>query len=141
MQHRLKLHTLVLPNSAASPSWAVVADSPAIPTGALENRLASVESVVNTLSGDVNTTGSVKEQINTAVTSLTANITNADAGKTVKKVTQKDGVVSVEFQNLSVSTNNVGGLDTLSTYIRTTVEGQDGDLSTANTVAGAKKYA
>ena len=73
--------------------------------------------------------------------SLTADITNADAGKTVKKVTQKDGVVSVEFQNLSVSTEHVAGLDTLSTYIRTTVEGQDGDLSTANTVASAKKYA
>ena len=128
-------------NSVESPVWVEVADSPAIPTGALENRLASVESVVNTLSGDVNTTGSVKQQINTAVTSLTANITNADAGKTVKKVTQKDGVVSVEFQNLSVSTEHVDGLDTLSTYIRTTVEGQDGDLSTANTVAGAKKYA
>ena len=132
---------VVRDNSAASPSWAVVADSPAIPTGALENRLASVESVVNTLSGDVNTTGSVKQQINTAITSLTADIINTDAGKTVKKVTQKDGVVSVEFQNLSVSTANVGGLDTLSTYIRTTVEGKDGDLSTANTVAGAKKYA
>lgn len=128
-------------NSVESPVWVEVADSPSIPTGALENRLTSVESVVNTLSGDVSTTGSVKQQINTAVKSLTADITNADAGKTVKKVTQKDGVVSVEFQNLSVSTEHVSGLDTLSTYIRTTVEGQDGDLSTANTVAGAKKYA